>query len=158
MITTRPSWTRVAYLTVAWLFIVSLLIQVFLAGLSLFVSGSYWDAHIGFGHSVPGLVALLLVVFALWGRLPRATILLTVLLFALVIAQTEVFAAIRADVPLVAALHPVNALILFALGVGLARRAWALVRVGPPAAGAGQRSPAQEVSAERHGGGGQRIP
>jgi Family of unknown function (DUF6220) len=158
MITTRPSWTRVAYLMVAWLFIVSLLIQVFLAGLSLFVSGSYWDAHVGFGHTAPGLLALLMVVFALWGRLPRTSVLLTVLLFVLVIAQTEVFAGIRADVPLIAALHPVNALILFALGVGLARRAWALVRVGPPAAGAGQRSPVQEVSAGRQGGGGQRIP
>ena len=158
MISTRTPWTRVAYLVVAWLFIVSLLVQVFLAGLSLFVSGSYWDAHIGFGHSVPGLVALLLVVFALWGRFPRATILLTLLLFVLVIAQTEVFAAIRADVPLVAALHPVNALILFAIGVGLARRVWALVRVRPAAADAEQRSPAQEVSAERHGGGEQRLP
>jgi hypothetical protein len=149
----KSSWARVAYLVVAWLFIASLLMQVFLAGLSLFVTGSYWEAHIGFGHSVPGLLALLLVVFALWGRLPRAAVLLTVLLFALVIAQTEVFAAIRADVPLAAALHPVNALILFALGVGLARRAWAFVRLGQPALGAGQRLPVHEASAGRGGGG-----
>jgi hypothetical protein len=143
---------------VAWLFIVSLLIQVFLAGLSLFVSGSYWDAHVAFGHIGPGLLALLMVIFALWGRLPRTSVLLTVLLFVLVILQTEVFAGIRADAPLAAALHPVNALILFALGVGLARRAWTLVRVRPPAADAGQRPLAQEVSAGRHGGDGQRIP
>jgi hypothetical protein len=158
MVTTRPSWTRVTYLVVAWLFIVSLLLQVFLAGLSLFVSGSYWDVHVGFGHSVPGLVALLMVIFALWGRLPRAAIWLTVLLFVLVIAQTEVFAAIRADVPLAAALHPVNALILFAIGVGLARRAWSLVRVRTPDTGAEQRSPAQTMSAERHGGVEQSVP
>jgi len=151
---TRPSWTRVAYLVVAWLFIASLLVQVFLAGLSLFVSALNWDIHIAFGHSVPGLFALLMVIFALWGRLPRATILLTVLLFILVIAQTEVFAAIRADVRLVAALHPVNALILFALGVGLARRAWALMRVGTPTARSRRLSPiAQEVGAERHSSG-----
>jgi hypothetical protein len=130
MVAKGPSWARIVYLVVAWLFLVSVLIQVFLAGLSLFVSSDYWQIHTGLGHSAPGILALLLVIFALVGRLPRATVLLTVLLFVLVVAQTEVFAAIRAQAPLVAALHPVNALVLFALGVGLARQAWVLVRVG----------------------------
>jgi len=138
MVAKGPSWARITYLVVAWLFLVSVLIQVFLAGLSLFVSSDYWQTHIGVGHSAPGILALLLVIFVLVGRLPRATILLTVLLFVLVVAQTEVFAAIRAQAPLVAALHPVNALILFAIGVGLARRAWAVVRVGSPTAVARQ--------------------
>ena len=37
-----PFWARIVYLVVAWLFLVSVLIQVFLAGLSLFVSSDYW--------------------------------------------------------------------------------------------------------------------
>jgi hypothetical protein len=124
------SWTRIVYLIVAWLFLASILLQVFLAGLALFVSSDYWQAHIGFGHSGPEIMALLLVIFVFWGRLPRTTILLTVLLFVLVLAQAEVFAAIRTSVPLAAALHPVNALILFAIGVALARQGWAAVRTG----------------------------
>jgi hypothetical protein len=127
------SWTRIVYLVLTWLFLASLLIQVFLAGLALFVTSDstiYWQAHIGFGHSAPGILSLLMVIFAFWGRYSRATIVLTLLLFVLVVAQTEGFAAIRTDAPLVAALHPVNALILFAIGVALAHRAWAVVRTG----------------------------
>jgi len=51
-------WIRMLYLIVSWLFPVAILFQVFLVGLSLFTTQSYWDAHIGFGHSIVLLPAL----------------------------------------------------------------------------------------------------
>jgi hypothetical protein len=44
--------------------------------------------------------------------------------------QAEVFAAIRADVPLLAAFHPVLALVLFALALIIALRVRTVVRAG----------------------------
>ena len=121
------SRVRAAYLVVAWLFVVAILVQVFLAGLALFHVSENWDVHVGFGHSIPGLLSLLMLLLAWRGRLPRQTFRLTAVLFALVLLQTEVFAVIRSSAPVIAALHPVNAMLIFALGVALAVRARAPV-------------------------------
>jgi cytochrome b len=130
---------RIGYLLAAWLFVISVGFQVFLAGIALFVNLDDWSNHITFGHIVPGLVALVMLPLAYWGRLGTSTVRWTALLFGLVLVQTEVFAVIKTSLPLVAALHPVNALIIFALGVALARRARASASTdaaGTDAAGA----------------------
>jgi hypothetical protein len=121
------TWIRMLYLIVAWLFPVAILFQVFLVGLSLFTTQPYWDAHIGFGHSIIGL-PLLMVILAYPGRLPSSIKWLTWLVFVLCLIQTEVFAMIRTAVPTLAALHPVLALVLFALALTIAWRARTVVR------------------------------
>jgi len=120
-------WIRMLYLIVAWLFPVAILFQVFLVGLSLFTTQSYWDAHIGFGHSIVLLPALQ-VLLAYLGKIPPPAKLLTWLLLGLCLIQTEVFAMIRTAVPTLAALHPVLALVLFALAMTVAWRARTVVR------------------------------
>ncbi len=120
-------WTRIIYLIVAWLFPTAILVQVLFVGLSLFTGKAYWDAHITFGHSL-ALLPLLLVILGYLARLPRRTIILTWLALGTYLVQAEVFAAIRAAVPILAAFHPVLALLLFALALILALQARTLVR------------------------------
>src|SRR5713101_6330121 len=130
-------WTRIVYLIVAWLFPVAILVQVFLVGLSLFTTQPYWDAHIGFGHSIVLLPALQ-VLLAYLGKIPTPAKLLTWLSLGLTLIQTEVFAMIRTAVPTLAALHPVLALVLFALALIIALRAPTVVRAGVQTSSASQ--------------------
>lgn len=121
-------WTRILYLIIAWLFPVAILIQVFLVGLSLFTGQAYWSTHRDVGHTL-GVLPLLLVILAYLGRLPRSEKLLIWLQFGVYLVQAEVFAAIRDVAPLLAAFHPVLALVLFALALIIALRARTVVRV-----------------------------
>jgi hypothetical protein len=115
-------WIRMLYLIVAWLFPVAILIQVFLVGLSLFTGQAYWSTHGDVGHTL-AILPLFLIILAYLGRLPSAEKGLTWLMFGVYLVQAEVFAAIRADVPFLAAFHPVLALVLFALALIIALRA-----------------------------------
>lgn len=67
-------------------------------------------------------------------RLPRQMKWLTWLLFLVYVLQADIVIFLEDQVPLIAALHPVLALIDFALGLALARRAWSLVRQSQTAA------------------------
>jgi hypothetical protein len=122
-------WTRILYLIVAWLFPVAILIQVFLVGLSLFTGQAYWSTHRDVGHTL-AVLPLLLVILAYLGRVPSAEKRLIWLQFGVYLVQAEVFAAIRDVAPLLAAFHPVLALVLFALALIIALRARTVVRTG----------------------------
>ena len=113
---------RMLYVIDAWLFPVAILVQVFFVGLSLFTGQAFWSIHSTFGHTL-GLLPLLLVCLSYLGRLPSAEKRLAWLVLGVYLIQAEVFAAIRADVPLLAAFHPVLALVLFALAILIALRA-----------------------------------
>jgi hypothetical protein len=120
---------RVVYLIFAGLFVVGVLAQVFLAGMVV-VSGQIgWAGHISLGH-VLGAPLLLILIGAYLGRFPAATKWLTWLLFGVYVIQADVIIFMRVSAPVVAALHPVLALVDFSLGLTLALRAWQLVR-GP---------------------------
>ena len=137
-------WIRILYVIVAWLFPAAILIQVFLVGLSLFTGQAYWSTHRDLGHSL-AVLPLLLIILSYLGRLPRSEKLLIWLLFGIYLVQAEVFAAIRADVPILAAFHPVLALVLFALALIIALRAPTAVRteVHTPSTSQ-QHAPAEE--------------
>jgi hypothetical protein len=119
-------WIRIAYLAGAWLLLAGVLIQVFLAGLSLFVSRAFWDTHAELGRTL-GFLSPILLVLAFLSRLPRATIGLTALLVVLYSLQWTLV-VLRRAAPMVAALHAANALFLVWVALSLARRAWALMR------------------------------
>ncbi len=114
-------WARRAHLALAWLFLASVVYQVYLIGLHLF-AGESTKPHIDFGYTVPGLLALLVLVSALVGRLPRPTVGWSVLLLLIYVVQTSL-PEFRQAVPQVAALHPVNALLLFWIAVVVIQRA-----------------------------------
>ena len=53
---------RIGFLTLAWVFAVSVLLQVLFAGLSLFVDSDNWTIHEGFARFI-AVVPLLMLVF-----------------------------------------------------------------------------------------------
>lgn len=114
---------RYAYVGLAWLFVVAVLVQVFLAGLYVFgPTANTWIAvHIMTGH-IFELFPVLILVAALVGRLSLRMTLLSLLLLVLYGLQYA-FINLQDVVGsyVVAAFHPVNALLIFALSLALAR-------------------------------------
>jgi hypothetical protein len=118
---------RIAFAGLAWLFVAAVVIQVFLIGLGLFGDVSYRQTHIEFGYSI-GILVLLLLIAALVARPGLRTVGLVIGLFVLYIVQTLLPSA-RQAYPAIAALHPVNALLIFGLALYIARSAMALARL-----------------------------
>lgn len=110
-------------------FVGLILIQVFLAGTAIVNLGGSGDfsTHISFGYSWVGLGALAVVVTALLARRPRRDVGIAIGLLVLYIVQTMLPAA-RGSLTWVAALHPVNAMLLFGVSAWYARRAFVAAR------------------------------
>jgi len=128
-------YLTIAYAVVAWLFVVTLIVQVFLSSLALFDDPSFRETHRSFGFTVVGLAALLLLVVGVLARPGRREVGLLVGILILYIVQTSL-PGLQSSYPLVAALHPVLALGLFAMGIQAARLATARVRAARAAASA----------------------
>ena len=109
----------------AWAFVATIVIQVFLAGAALSNLGGSgnFTTHIDFGYYVVGIAALAVLVSALVARRPRREVGISAGLFVLYIIQTSLPQA-KGSIPAIAALHPVNALLLFGVAVWYARSAW----------------------------------
>jgi heme A synthase len=111
--------------------VVTVVVQVFLAGLGLFADRRYWQDHISFGHTALALVAVLVLLSAAAGRLPRSAVGWAALPFLGYIVQT-LLAGFRLSGPKeLAALHPVGALVIFWIGIVVARRARVFVDQKP---------------------------
>ena len=136
---------RIVYAVVVSLFLVGLLAQVYLVGLSILGGRPSWNAHIGLGHGL-GLLGLLMLVSAYLGRLPCPLKPLSWLSFGVYILLADVVIFMRSSAPLVAALHPVLALVLFGLMAALVSRAWGVVRESTSAREAPASVPAPEVA------------
>jgi len=88
---------------------------------SIFGATDGFGLHIEFGYTAIGLLTLGVLLTAVAGGLLRREIGLSLLLLILYVVQTALPQA-RASAPVIAALHPVNAIVLFTLGVIIARR------------------------------------
>ena len=114
---------------VAALFVVAIVVQVFFAGAALANLGGSGNfaTHIDFGYTGIGIAALAVLLTAIAARRPRRDVGIALALLVLYVVQT-VLPGYRSSTPWVAALHPVNALFLFALAAWYARRAWRATR------------------------------
>ncbi len=121
------TWGRWIHAGAAWLFAAGVLVQAYLAGQALTQLGGNGDfeLHSSIGYTVMGILALVVLVTALIGRLPRRQVGLSVLLFVLYIVQTSLPAA-RDSSPAIAALHPLNAMVLLVVAVVIGWRARAI--------------------------------
>lgn len=117
---------RLVLVAVAWLFVGAVIAQVFFAGVGLFGAGDM-RLHVEFGWGVAYLPVLVLLL-AWPARAGRGTVWLCVALFVMGTVVQPSLPGLRDQVPAVAALHPPNALLVFWLGVLIARRAAALYR------------------------------
>jgi hypothetical protein len=116
---------RQAHAVVAWVFVVSIVVQVFLAGAAMTQLGGSgtFATHVDFGYTWVGLAGFAVLVTAIVARAGGRSILISLGLLALYIVQTSLPYA-RESIPAIAALHPVNAMVLFVLSIWYARRAW----------------------------------
>lgn len=130
----QPRHGRPVRRGVAWsyfgfntLFIFCVILQVFFVGAGILVSGSWMTAHIMLGSNLVFLpIVLLILSFA--ARLPGALKWLTLLLLVLVVLQPIlIFVPHKIGLPILSALHPVNALAIFTLPIFVNIRVWRLL-------------------------------
>lgn len=115
----RRTWVQL-YLWSARLFLASVVVQVFLIGLYLFAGGNL-DWH-RFFAAVPTILSLVVLVAAFGARLPTYSKRWSGALFVATFIQGGL-PSLKGIVPLVAALHPVNALLMLWLGIVVMRDA-----------------------------------
>jgi hypothetical protein len=124
----------------AWLFVILIPIQFYLAGHGAFeyhntaakARTDAWGAHAGVGDLML-LISLLALLVALAGRLPRRLLIFAGALFVFMVIQLLLAVAFgdNTSTRWIAALHPVNALIVTGLGGMLAVRARQYLPFGP---------------------------
>ena len=111
---------RIFYAVLSSVFVTGVVAQVLFAGMGAF--GADWSWHRTFVHLLE-LLPLLMIPVAFVGGLPWG---LRLLPFGLLVLIGVQYAFANSTVP-VAALHPVNALLIFLVSLFAARRAWASV-------------------------------
>lgn len=111
-------WARIGFLLVAWLFAIGTVIQVYLAGQGVFATGFNFELHRNVGY-IFGLLPLVLIVLSLAGRMPRLVLLASALLLGLMILQSVLVRLPGID-PNIAAIHPVNGMLIVGLAFWLA--------------------------------------
>jgi hypothetical protein len=114
-------WAQTLYLVLACLTLLGIFLQGFLIGAFLF-GGAIWGKD---AHSIVGLallvLSLALALVGLLAQVPGRTKVWGFLLFVLMIIQF-VLPSTSASIPLLAALHPANAMVLFGLSLFLILR------------------------------------
>jgi hypothetical protein len=123
------TWATRAHFAIACLFVTCVAIQTFLIGLVLFNEGDV-ALHRGFG-GLTFLVGILVPVSAGIARVPSRQVRLSAALLGVLFIQVFLASMKWSGPSPIAALHPVGALVVFALGVVVARRAWTLVKSPP---------------------------
>ena len=123
----RVRLSRYAYAITAALFVAGILTQVFLIGLAFLGGRPTLQTHVGLGHGL-AVAPLLMVVLTYTGRLPRAMKPFTWLALGVYVLLADVVIFMRESAPIIAALHPVLAVLLFGTAGYLAIRAWQMVR------------------------------
>ncbi|QMV43633.1 DUF6220 domain-containing protein [Cohnella cholangitidis] len=102
---------RIIYVTLAWGFLLCILVQVVIAGMATFTDPSDWELHSAF---VKGFAMVPLAMFLLTfvGKINGRNRWISLALFGLIVFQfltVQVFSSI----PAITALHPLIALLLF---------------------------------------------
>ncbi len=123
--------SRTIHLAAAWLLVIGLAWQVFLAGLGVFAGASNFATHRDTGYILQVLPFVMLITAAV-GRLGRWQIITAGVIFVLFFVQS-ILLLFRDGSPAVAALHPVNGFVIVYLAIDTARRAWEQRRAGTTA-------------------------
>lgn len=119
---------RISFVVLSICFILTLLIQVFFAGLAIFIHPNHWITHTNFVHFFEWLPILMLIA-AFIGKMPRwakwQSFGLFVLIFLMYFtAHSHAIISLKYS----AALHPVIAMIIFILSVSITQRSYQLLK------------------------------
>lgn len=112
---------RIAHLVVSCLILAGIVAQPFLIGLYLFGAVHNNDLHLVVGYSLLEFGVPLLLITALLARLPKRDLVLNILLMVDIFVQI-VLVSLREDAPVIAALHPLNAMVLLLLAIAVVWR------------------------------------
>ena len=126
------NWRRLhAWAAILW--VVAIIAQVILAGQAIGNLGGTGDFanHRDFGYTM-GIVQLIALVLAFPARISGRDKAISAGLLVLYIVQT-ILPPLRSSVPLIAELHPLNAMLLFTLSIWYARHAWRVAAESPNA-------------------------
>ena len=121
-------WARIGFALLAWLFAGLAIVQVYLAGQGMFVTSGNFELHRNVGWGIIAL-ALILLVLAFAGRLGWRMIGPSALLLGLLVVQSVL---VHIGTPNVAALHPVNGLLIVVVALWLAWRSLGYIRAPLP--------------------------
>jgi hypothetical protein len=125
-------WARIGFALLAWVFVVLAVFQVYLAGLAIPALSGDLNANFGTHQAmgyVVGIVAIVLLVLSFAGRLSARMIGASGLLVGLMVVQLLLAHMEQASL---AALHPVNGMVVILLGVWIAWQGLAIVRAPLP--------------------------
>ena len=118
--------SRLMYLLLGVLFAIGVIMQVMLAGMATFIDGLHWARHSMLIHAFGFNIPLFMLVAAFFGKMPRfaywqvfGSLLLVFLLYFT--------ANMRGTLPIVAALHPVIAMVLFMFSTWIVYKSWAFI-------------------------------
>lgn len=123
--------SRYLYGVAAWVFVAGILIQVFLISLTFLLKRPSMPTHIGLGHGL-AIAPLAMVVLAYTGQLLLPMKVFTWLTLVIYVLLADVVFFIQGFAPLVAAFHPVLAVLLFGVSGFLAIRTLLLARETQP--------------------------
>jgi hypothetical protein len=118
-----------AMIVLMWLarvFAVCIVVQLFLAGLAVFVGAGHWASHRNFAHYITFL-PIVMILLSFIARLPVSIRLQSIRLFGLIIAE-YITAVLSSKIGFLSALHPVIALVLFLSAMSIAKQAAAHTR------------------------------
>ena len=124
------SGARYVYAAMVWAYVVGILVQVFLIGIALFSAAHDFEPHIGLGWLLH-LVPILLLIVAALARVGARLLWWSAALLVVQFIQ-PILATLRDDQPVVAAFHPVLALVIFWLAFTIGLKAWHLAREPAP--------------------------
>jgi hypothetical protein len=116
---------RYLFAATAVLLLIGVVVQVYLAGLGLF-SGAGFENHRDLGYTL-SLAPIIPLLLAWPARAGQRTVLLCAALLVASFVQS-LLPGLRDGVPWIAALHPLNAVVVFGLSAAVARRAVQLTR------------------------------
>ncbi len=122
-LTTRIRVGQGLYITLAFLFALFVIAQVFTAGMAIFVGAENWLKHTTLVHILGLNVPILMLITAIIGKMPRWAFWYVLGIASLVFGMYFSANFIRVT-PWVGALHPVLALILFIISVSVVIDTW----------------------------------
>ncbi|MCR2822294.1 DUF6220 domain-containing protein [Lederbergia panacisoli] len=117
---------RIIYFILAIIFALCIMVQIYFAGVAIFLDGSAWSKHMMFVHLFGFNIPVLMLIFTFVGALPRWAY------FQLSGAFISIFlmyftANIKAILPWVGPLHVILAFLLFALSWSIVLKTWKLL-------------------------------
>lgn len=123
----RKRTGRIIYSVLAFIFLLCITVQIFLAGMAIFISPVHWMRHMTFIHLFGFNIPLFMLLFAFVGAMPRWAYWSVFSYFVSIFAMYFT-GNMSAQLPWIAALHPVIATVLFIIALLVVNKSFKSVK------------------------------